>query len=317
MSLRRVVLDRLLVVIPVLCGVSVITFAVVYLTPGDPISQLVAENPNVSPAEEAQLRAQYGLDGPLWAQYANWLGTVLTGEFGQVYGSNQSVSTVILARLPETIALGVFSWLFALVIAIPTGIYAAVRKGEVGDTASRLVALSGVSIPNFWLGLVLILVLALWLDLWQVTPPRQPVYHPESLWYVLLPAATVGTAAAASLMRVLRTSMAEELNKQYVTAARAKGLPERTIVYKHALRNASCAVVTIAASLTAGIIAGSVVVEVVFAWPGLGRELVQAIDSHEINLITTITLCVGVVVSVANLLADILYAVLDPRVRYE
>ena len=318
MSLRRFILKRILSIIPILFGVSVITFSLVHLTPGDPVDQMIGLNPDVTAAEEAQLRAKYGLNKPLWEQYLVWITDVLQGDFGEVISTNRDVSAVIWKRLPETVALGVFGWAFGLVIAIPAGIYAAVNKDQLGDTISRFFALSGISIPNFWLGLMLILVFALRLGLWPVLPPsRKPLYHPEMLWYLILPGITIGTAAAASIMRVMRTSMAEELNKEYVTAARAKGLPERTVVLKHVLRNSLISVVTLAASLTASIVAGSVVVEVVFNWPGLGRELINAINGREINLIMGITLFTGVFIILANLLADILYAVLDPRIRYD
>lgn len=318
MSLRRFILKRILAIIPILFGVSVITFALVHLTPGDPIDQVVGLNPDITPADEAQLRARYGLDGPIWQQYLTWMGNVLRGDFGTVISNGRSVSAIVLARLPETIALGLFGWAFALIIAIPTGIYAAVNKDQFGDTLSRFIALSGISIPNFWLGLILILVMALWLDLWPVLAPnRLPLYHPDMLWFLILPGVTIGTAAAASIMRVMRTSMAEEMNKEYVTAARAKGLPERKVVLKHVLRNSLISVVTLAATLTAGIVSGSVVVEVVFNWPGLGREFIDAINGREINMIMAITLFTGVFIILANLVADILYAVLDPRIRYE
>jgi peptide/nickel transport system permease protein len=317
MSLRRFILNRVLSIIPILFGVSLITFGLVHLTPGDPVSQMIALNPDVTAADEAQLRARYGLDGPVWQQYLTWMTNVLTGDFGVVLSNNREVSGIIVQRLPETIALGIFGWVFALVIAIPTGIYAAVNKDKFGDTASRFVALSGISIPNFWLGLMLILVGALWLGLWPVLAPnRLALWHPSMLWYLILPGITIGTAAAAAIMRVMRTSMAEEMNKEYVTAARAKGLPERQVVLKHVLRNSLISVVTLAATLTAGIVAGSVVVEFVFNWPGLGREFVQAINAREMNLIMAITLFTGVFIILANLLADILYAVLDPRIRY-
>ncbi|GAB3671617.1 ABC transporter permease [Halopiger thermotolerans] len=318
MSLRRFVLKRLLSIIPILFGVSVITFALVHLTPGDPIDQIVGLNPDMSASEVASLRARYGLDKPVWEQYLTWMGNVLTGDFGTVISSGRAVSDVILTRLPETIVLGLFGWSFGLLIAIPTGIYAAVNKGSFGDTVSRFVALSGISIPNFWLGLMLILVGALWMGLWPVLPPaRKALYHPDMLWYLILPGLTIGTGAAASIMRVMRTSMAEELNKEYVTAARAKGLPERTVVLKHVLRNSLISVVTLAATLTASIVSGSVVVESVFNWPGLGMELINAINGREINLIMAITLFVGVLIVLANLVADILYAALDPRIRYD
>jgi peptide/nickel transport system permease protein len=318
MSLRRFILNRILAIIPILFGVSLITFGLVHLTPGDPVSQMFALNPDVGPNEEAQIRAEYGLDGSITDQYITWITNVMTGDFGQVISTNRDVGSIILARLPATIALGVFGWAFGLAIAIPAGIYAAVHKNELGDDVSRFLALSGISIPNFWLGLILILVGSLWLGLWPVlAPSRLPLYHPNMLWYLILPGLTIGTGAAAGIMRVMRTSMGEEMNKEYVTAARAKGLPERQVVLKHVLRNSLISVVTLAATLTAGIVSGSVVVEVVFNWPGLGRELINAINGREVNMIMAITLFTGVFIILANLLADILYAVLDPRIRYD
>ncbi|SMO39205.1 ABC transporter permease [Halorubrum cibi] len=318
MSLRRFVLRRGLAVVPVLFGVSAVTFGLFHLTPGDPVSQVVALNPDVSAAEEARLRERWGLSGPVWRQYLEWLSNVLVGDFGREIRTGRAVSAVVWRRVPETLVLGLFGWVFAVAIAIPTGIYAAVNKGEIGDLASRVLALSGVSIPNFWLGLLLILVFSLRLGLFPVLPPsRLPLYHPETLRYLLLPGVTIGTAAAATLTRVMRTSMAEELNEEYVTAARARGLPERTVVFKHVLRNSLVSVVTLAAALTAGIVAGSVVVESVFNWPGLGSEFVQAIDRREINVVMAITLVTAVCVVLANFLADVLYAVLDPRIRYD
>ena len=317
MSLRRFVAVRVAATIPILFGVSVFTFALVHLTPGDPIDQMVALNPQISAAEEAAIRARYGLDGPVWQQYLTWIGNVLQGDLGTVISVDQPVLPYILARLPETIALGLFGWAIALLIAIPTGIYAAVNKDTLGDDLSRVFALSGISLPNFWLGLMLILVFALWLDLWPVLAPDKPLLSAEMLWYLVLPGVTIGTASSATLMRVMRSSMAEEMNKEYVTAARAKGLPERTVVLKHVLRNSLISVTTIAAFLTASIFAGAVVVEQVFAWPGLGRAFVGAIIGREVDLIMAITLFTGVTIILANLLADIMYAVLDPRIRYD
>ena len=318
MGLRRFIIKRVLLTIPILFGVSVVTFGLVHLTPGDPIDVLVSFNPDVGPTQEAELRERYGYDLPVWEQYIRWITNVLQGDLGPVITrAGVSVNDVIAARLPETIALGLFGWAFAIIISIPTGIYAAVRKGELGDHVSRIVALSGISIPNFWLGLMLILLGALWLNWWPVLAPRKPLFHPEMLWYLILPGLTIGTASSATLMRIMRSSMAEELNKEYVTAARAKGLPERTVILKHVLRNSLISVTTVAAFLTANILAGSVVVETVFSWPGLGRELVQAALRREVNLIMAITLLVGFVIIVMNLLADIVYAVLDPRIRYD
>lgn len=317
MSLRRFILKRILLIAPILIGVSLITFALVHLTPGDPIDRMLGMNPDVTDHEEAVIRQRYGFDQPFYVQYWDWLSGVLTGDFGEVIASGREVETVVWDRLPETIVLGIFGWVFAIVIAIPTGIYAAVNKDKLGDTLSRFAALSGISIPNFWLGLILIMIFALQLDIWSTTAPRASLLSSEMLFYLILPGVTIGTAAAASLMRVMRTSMAEEMNKEYVMAARAKGLPERTVILKHVLRNSLISVITLAAVLTASIVAGSVVVEYVFNWPGLGREFVDAIHDREINLIMAITLLTGVVIVLANLVADILYAVLDPRIRYD
>lgn len=298
-------------------AVSIITFSLIKLTPGNPVQQLAALNPQISAAEVAELEQRYGLGGSMVEQYIRWITGVLHGDFGTVISVQQPVGPYIMARLPKTIALGLFGWAIALLISIPTGIYAAYKKGTFADTASRIFALSGISLPNFWLGLMLILFGALYLGWWPVLPPQTSLLSPEMLWFLVLPGVTIGTAAAANLMRVMRSSMAEELNKEYVTAARAKGLPERTVVLKHVLRNSLISVVTLAAFLTSSIIAGSVVVEQVFAWPGMGRAFVSAIQGREYDLVMAITLFTGVIIVLANLLADIMYAVLDPRIRYD
>jgi peptide/nickel transport system permease protein len=308
---------RVVSVVPILVGVSAITFALVNATPGDPVSLISNANPDFTAADEARLRARYGLDEPVWQRYFSWMVNVVQGDFGIVYATERSVSSVIVSRLPETVILGLFGWVFALLIAIPTGIYAAVKKDQLGDDVSRIVALSGISIPNFWLGLILILVFAVTLGWWSVLPPaRSDLLSPEMLKFLILPGITIGTASAATLMRIMRSSMAEEMNKEYVTAARAKGLPERTVILKHVLRNSLISVTTAAAFLTAGIFSGAIVAEVIFSWPGLGLEFYNAILLREVNLILGITLFLAVILVLMNLLADIAYAFLDPRIRY-
>jgi peptide/nickel transport system permease protein len=317
MGLRRFILMRVVSVVPILVGVSAITFALVNATPGDPVSLISNANPDFTAADEARLRARYGLDEPVWQRYFSWMVNVVQGDFGIVYATERSVSSVIVSRLPETVILGLFGWVFALLIAIPTGIYAAVKKDQLGDDVSRIVALSGISIPNFWLGLILILVFAVTLGWWSVLPPaRSDLLSPEMLKFLILPGITIGTASAATLMRIMRSSMAEEMNKEYVTAARAKGLPERTVILKHVLRNSLISVTTAAAFLTAGIFSGAIVAEVIFSWPGLGLEFYNAILLREVNLILGITLFLAVILVLMNLLADIAYAFLDPRIRY-
>jgi len=329
MSLQRFVLRRLVLTVPIMLGVSLVTFGLSQLAPGDALTFALGLNPDISEAQKAALRAQYGLDRPVWERYLIWLSNVVQGDFGRTIPVGRSVAGVVGRRLPATLILGVFGWMIALLVAVPTGIYASVNKDRLGDDVSRVLALSGISVPNFWLGMMLILVFSSYLNWFPVLPPFEPggdqslagvlrdLTKPAMLTYLVLPGLTIGTAASATLMRIVRSSMAAELNKEYVTAARAKGLPERTVVLKHVLRNSLISVTTVAAFLTASILAGSVVVEVVFTWPGLGRELVGAIRSHQINLIMAITLFTGVAIVIANLLADIAYAILDPRIRYD
>ena len=317
MGLRRFIVRRLLLVVPIMIGVSLITFGLTKLAPSGPIEFAVGFNPNVGPEDVARLREQYGLNQPVWQQYIDWIARAIQGDFGQQIGTNREVSSILARRIPPTIALGLFGWAIALIVAIPTGVYAAVNKDSLGDNVSRFIALSGISTPNFWLGLMLILVFAVKLDVWSVIAPRKPLWHPEMLWYLILPGITLGTAASASLMRIMRSSMTEEINKEYVTAARAKGLPERTVILKHVLRNSLISVATVAAFLTANILAGAVVVETVFNWPGMGRQLVQAVIQRQINVIMAITLFVGLAEVVMNLFADIAYAALDPRISYD
>ncbi len=315
MSLRRYIIRRILVSIPVLFGVSVITFGLVHLTPGDIVDLMIGQNPDLQPGEAERLRREFGLDQPVYVQYFDWITNALQGDLGPSFSQGPETSTLLVSRLPETIALGLFGWVFAMVIAIPGGIYAAIRRGRLGDDVSRFVALAGISIPNFWLGLMLIAIFAARFGWFPVLDPQTDLLSREMLWWLILPGIAVGTASSASLMRIMRTTMAEELNKEYVTAARAKGLPERTIILKHVLRNSLISVVTVAAFITAGIVSGSVVIEVVFGWPGLGQLLIDVIHMRDVNVIMAITLFVGVAIVIANLFADIVYALLDPRIR--
>jgi peptide/nickel transport system permease protein len=317
MSLRRFIIRRVLVTIPIMLGVSMITFALVHLAPTDVVDIIIGLDPDATAADKAELRAELGYDEPIYIQYIDWLGNAVQGDFGEVYSRGQDAGEVIGSRWQETVLLGLYGWVFAVVIAIPTGIYSAVRKGKLGDDVGRFVALTGISIPNFWLGLMLLGLFAAQFNVINATTPQTPLLHPKTLRWLLLPGVVIGSAAAANLMRIMRTSMVEEMNKEYVTAARAKGLPERTVILKHVLRNSLISVVTVAAFLTAGIVAGSVVVEQVFSWPGLGTAFISAANNREVNLILAITLFTGIAIVIANLFADIMYAVLDPRIRDE
>ncbi|WP_423750768.1 ABC transporter permease [Salinirarus marinus] len=315
MTLRRYVVKRALLTIPILFGVSVLTFALVKLLPGSAVDYIL-QFQDATPALRARLAEQYHLDDPVWVQYLLWLRDALTLQFGESLISDRSVSAAVVGRLPETLALGALGLVVALAVGIPAGVVAAVRKGDLADEASRVVALLGIATPNFWLGMLLILVFGVYLNVARVIPPLAPVYAPESLRFLLLPAVTLGTASAALLMRLTRSSMLEQLNEGYVRAARARGLSERTVIVKHVLRNSLSAVVTVIALQIAFLVDGAVVVEQVFSWPGIGRLLVQAIHQRDFPVVQAVVLLIATAVVLANLLADVVYSVLDPRIRY-
>jgi len=314
-SLRRYVLRRTLLTFPILVGVSVLTFGLVKLLPGTPVDY-VLQFQEATPELRASLRAQYHLDEPVWKQYLLWLSDVLRLDFGERIVSDRSVSAAIAERLPETLVLGGISFLIALFVGVPTGVVAAVRRGSLLDEGSRVVALLGIATPNFWLGLLLILLFGVHLNLVPVIPPVAPVLAPESLAFLVLPAVTLGTASAALFTRLTRSAVTEQLRQEYVRAARARGLDERTVILKHVLRNSLISVVTVAAVQVAFLLDGAVVVERVFSWPGLGRLLVRAILQRDFPVVQAVVLLVATAVVVANLLADVLYAWLDPRITY-
>lgn len=315
MSVQKYALKRLLVMIPVVFGVTVLTFSLTKMLPGSPVD-FILQFTDASEELRQQLYAQYNLDEPIWRQYLLWLADALRFDFGTSVISGQDVSEEILSRLPQTVLLGLTSFLIAAVIGIPAGIVAAVKKGEPADEASRIAALAGIATPNFWLGLMLILVFSVELGWFRTIPPDVPLMSPASLKFMLLPAVTLGTAQAALLMRLMRSSMLEELNKDYVQMARAKGLSERTVILKHVVRNSLIAVITVAALQIAFIVDGAVVVEQVFSWPGAGRMLVDAIIQRDFPLIQAATLIVGITIVLANFAVDLIYSLLDPRIRY-
>ncbi|MFC6718132.1 ABC transporter permease [Natrialbaceae archaeon GCM10025810] len=317
MSLRRYAIKRLLLAIPVLFGVSVLTFSFVHLLPGDAVDVLSGGTAAGDAELREAIRAEYALDRPLHEQYLLWLRDVLVLEFGTSPVTGRSVGGEIADRLPRTLILGSAAWALSLVIGIPAGIVAAVRPGEPADDVSRVAALAGVATPNFWLGLVLLLIFGVHLNWVRVIPPDAPLWSVETVRFLILPTITLGTASAAIVMRLLRSSMLRELDADYVRTARAKGLPERTVIGKHVLRNASIAVVTVAGLQLAFLVDGAIVVEQVFSWPGMGRLLVRSVSRRDVPTIQLAVLVFGVAVVLANLLVDLVYALLDPRIRYD
>jgi len=315
MTLGRYVWTRLLVTAPVLFGVTALTFSFVHLLPGDAVDAIIGFQ-DVSPAVEASIRAEYHLDQPVWKQYVLWLGDAATLEFGESPITGRDVSATIGRRLPATLALGGAAWLLALAVGIPAGIVAAVREGEPADELGRIAALAGIATPNFWLGLILLFVFSVRLGWFRVIPPDAPLASLAMAKFMLLPTITLGTASAALITRLLRSSMRRELDAAYVRTARAKGLSERTVILKHVLRNALLPVVTVAGLQLAFLVDGAVVVEQIFSWPGMGRLLVRSILRRDYTVIQAAVLVIGVAIVIANLLVDIVYAILDPRIRY-
>ena len=301
---------RLLTMGVVLFGVSILTYGMIFVTPGDPARTILSQQMGgQSPSQEAveQFRAAEGLNDPFPVQYARWIGDVLGGDLGQSYYSDQTVTAMITQRLPNTLVLAGASMLVAIGIAVPAGIASATDPGSRNDYVAQIGALVGVSMPNFWLGYLLIIVCSLWLDL-------VPVAGTGGLEYLALPALTLGSGMAAVIARLVRTAMLDVLDEAYIQTARSKGLRERLVVYKHALRNALVPVVTIVGLQLSYVLNGAVVVEVVFQRPGLGTLLVDAIFARDYPVVQGVTLLIGVIFVLTNFAVDLTYSRLDPRI---
>src|SRR5436190_7207390 len=313
--LRRYVAKRLLVAIPSLLIASLIVFALPRLIPGDAVQLMLAEKAYAK--DVAELRAKLGLDRPLHVQYVDWLGKVVRGDLGESLWTRRPVLEEIGQRLPVTLTLAVFALTFALAIALPVGVISAARQDSLADFFARSTAILGLSVPNFWLATLLIVMPAIW---WGWRPVGDFVEFSASplgyLRQMLLPAAVLGIAASAALMRLTRGMLLEVLRQDYVRTAWAKGLAERAIVLKHALRNAIIPVVTLLGTQLPQIIGGTVIIEYVFGLPGMSRFLFDAINQRDYPVIQGVNLVVVSTIVTLNLAVDALYAVLDPRIRY-
>jgi len=305
---------RVLVAIPTLLLVSVFVFALQKLLPGDPVLVIAGEERD--PEVLAYLRQLYRFDDPIPVQYFAWLAQVAQGNLGISLRTDIPVVQLILQKLPVTIQLAVFSMIIAMGIGIPAGVIAAVRKGTVVDHTASVVALSGLSIPNFWLGLMLILLVSVE---WQLLPSsgyvsifEDPVRAIETM---IMPAFVLGTGLAAFIMRHTRSAMLEVMSSDYVRTARAKGLLEDKVVWKHAFRNALIPIVTTSTLLFGELMAGAVLTEQIFGIPGFGKLIVDAVFNRDYAVVQGVVLCVAVAFIVMNLLADVLYIVVNPRLR--
>jgi ABC-type dipeptide/oligopeptide/nickel transport system permease component len=304
----RYLARRLALTIPVLLGVATLVFALIHLVPGDPAQAMLGES--ASQQDVARLRTSLGLDRPLLAQYTAFLGGLGRGDLGKSFRFGTPVTQEIQRRLPQTAMLAVCAMTFAIAFAIPLGIVAAVFRGRFLDHASMTLALAGISMPGFWLGPLLAIVFAVYLGWLPVSGSGSPAH-------LVLPSVTLGAALAAILARMTRASVVEELRELYVTAARARGLSQARAVVRHAFRNSLIPVVTIIGLQFGAVLTGTIITETIFAWPGVGRLLIQAINTRDYPLVQGCILFISITYVAMNLLTDLAYGLLDPRIRFE
>ncbi|MFL5268073.1 MAG: ABC transporter permease [Stellaceae bacterium] len=318
--MTRYLLRRLLIVVPSLFGISIVLFTVLALAPGDPFGEL-ASNPNVPPEVADALRAKFGLDDPIAVRYLHWLAAMLHGDWGFSFASRINVDTLILQRLPATLLVIGSSQILALLIALPVGVYSAVRPYSIFDQVANLFAFVGFSLPTFFTGLIFILVFSIYLD-WLPFVFRADIAASgwDWLWQqfkqAVMPVTVLALVQAASWTRYVRSAVLEVIRLDYVTTARAKGLPERVVVIKHVVRNALIPVVTLVALQMPALFGGAIVTEQIFRIPGIGSLLISAILANDTPVIMAVTFVFACLVILFNLIADILYGWLDPRIAY-
>jgi peptide/nickel transport system permease protein len=327
--LGRYVARRLLAVIPLLVGVSLVIFVILRLIPGDPVVIMIGAE-NATPDEVARLRHVLGLDQGVHVQYVRFLERMTRGDLGRSLASDEPVTRLIFERLPATIELTLAALCVALLIAIPVGVVSAVHRYSIVDAAGTVAALLGISMPNFWLGVMLIFLFALrlgWLPasgrgepflagVWTLTTTGSPEALAAAVTHLILPAITLGSALAAVSTRLTRSSMLEVIGQDFIRTARAKGLRGTRVVLHHALRNALIPVVTVVGLEFGALLGGAVITETIFAWPGIGRLAIRSIIQRDFPVVQGVVLMIALVRIVASLAVDVLYAVIDPRIRY-
>jgi peptide/nickel transport system permease protein len=316
----RYLLRRLLIAIPSLVGISIVLFVVLALAPGDPFSEL-ATNPNVPPEVGAALRKQFGLDDPMAMRYLRWLAAMLQGDWGFSFASRINVDTLILQRLPATLFVIGSSQVLALLVALPVGVYAATKPYSIFDQIANTLAFIGFSLPTFFTGLLLILVFSIYLG-WLPFVFRTDIAATGWYWYweqfrqSVMPVAVLGLAQGASWTRFVRSAVLDVIRLDHVTTARSKGLAERVVIVKHVVRNALIPVVTLIALSMPAVFGGAIVTEQIFRVPGIGSLLISAIQANDTPVVMAVTFVIACLVILFNLLADILYGWLDPRIAY-
>ncbi|MBM9595455.1 ABC transporter permease [Roseitranquillus sediminis] len=312
--MSRIILRRLMELVPTLLILSVVIFGLQRLLPGDAALAMAGED--ATPELIASLRAQYGLDRPLPVQYLDWLGSVLQGDLGRSLRLNAPVGQLLIDRLPVTLQLALMSMLFALAIGLTTGVISAVKRDTRWDHAANVSALIGISVPNFWLGIMMILVFSVglgWLPASGFTPLSEGLW--PGLRSTLMPAIVLGTAIAAIIMRHTRSAMLQTLDSDYVRTARAKGLTERRVVIRHAMRNALTPVITLTALEFGALMSGAILTESIFNLPGFGKLIVDAVYNRDYEVVQGVVLVTALIFVFVNLLADIGYILANPRLR--
>lgn len=307
---------RLIQMVPVLFIVSIIVFSIIHLIPGDPA--VIIAGSNATDEQLVALRHEYGLDQPIWTQYLIWLKDVATGNLGTSILNGFPVNELIKRRIPATVELAIASAIIGALIALPLGIFSALRPGSMIDFATTVFSALSFAVPGFWLAILLILLFSLQL---RLLPPSgrpdfstQPLEHLKAL---IMPALTLGIAMAAKLTRYLRSSMLDELSRDYTRTARGKGLSEPAIVLRHVLRNSLIPVVTVFGLQVGDLLSGAIIIESIFAWPGVGRLTIQAITWRDYSILQASVMFIALAFLIVNLLTDLLYGFIDPRIRYK
>jgi len=313
--MARYLIRRLLQTVPVLFGVSLLAFAIMHVVPGDPV-RLIA-GPDAPESVVQRVRAELGLERPLYVQYASFLGRAIQGDLGRSLRSRAPVIDEILTRFPATLELTTVSMLMAVAVGLPLGLLAAVRRSTWVDYLSMGASLSSLSMPIFWVAIVAIWLFSLQLGWLPVSGRAGPVWQWEGLRHIVLPAATLATTSVAIISRLTRSGMLDVLGREYVTTARAKGVSPLGVVGKHALKNALIPVVTVLGDQFGRLLGGAILTETVFSWPGMGRYLIDAISQRDYPAVQGAILVFAAAVVIINLLVDVSYGVVDPRVRAE
>ena len=316
MGLQTYIIRRILIMMPLLLGLSVFIFVLIRLAPGDPTVFYLPQDREIDPAVRERVLQRLGLDQPIYVQYIRWLTSAVQGDFGFAYGYGEPALSLILARLPATIQLQATALIVALVIAVPIGIISATRQYSLLDNAVTSFAFFGLSMPNFWFALLLIFLFAVYLDWLPAVGNGAGKPFPDRLAYLILPALVLALNDMALFTRFMRSGMLETIRQDYITTAKAKGLRERAVLFRHALRNAILPMITIVGLALPRLLGGSIIVESIFAWPGIGRLGYDAVLRRDYPTIMALTILTAAFIMVVNLIVDVTYSAADPRIVY-